>query len=61
MFLTYFTIESLLDILKDIMDIKMTVSIIKGDSMDLEVQSCGYRWIYKQDHASLQKFLSSEL
>jgi len=56
MCLMYFPLKSLFDILKwidgtltHLDDINMKASIMKGQGLDLEVQNCGYRWVYKQD------------
>nr|AHG28999.1 NBS-LRR protein [Cicer arietinum] len=54
MWLTYFTRESFFDILKGIGNevgdcIRMEASIVDAEGLDVEVKSCGYRWVFKQD------------
>ncbi|GAU41313.1 hypothetical protein TSUD_93930 [Trifolium subterraneum] len=58
LWLTYFTRESFFDILKDIGNefgncIRMEASIVDVEGLDVEVKSCGYHWLFKQN---LQEF-----
>ncbi|GAU40524.1 hypothetical protein TSUD_92960 [Trifolium subterraneum] len=51
MWLTHFTRDSFFDILKriDVTLNHLDDFCMKVVSMDVKVQSCGYRWVYKQD------------
>ncbi|PNY12037.1 TIR-NBS-LRR resistance protein [Trifolium pratense] len=51
MWLTYFTRESFSNILRDIGneaadEIRMEVSIVEGEDLNVEVKNCGYLWIF---------------
>jgi hypothetical protein len=66
MCLIYFPLESFFYILKwidvtlsHLDDFNMKVRVKNSEGMHLQVQNCGYHWVYKQDHATLQKLLSS--
>jgi hypothetical protein len=66
MCLIYFPLESFFYILKwidvtlsHLDDFNMKVRVKNSEGMHLLVQNCGYHWVYKQDHATLQKLLSS--
>jgi len=68
MWLMYFPRERFLNItrlvdgtLNHVHDFNLTVFTENGEGLNLELQNCGYQWVYKQDHASLQKLLSLEL
>ncbi|XP_058777523.1 disease resistance protein RUN1-like [Vicia villosa] len=72
--LIYFPLKSFIYFLKcldetfsDLDHFKLYVSICNcayigfGEVSDLKVKKCGYHWVYKQDHASQLKLLSSEV
>lgn len=68
MCLIYFPLESFFNILKfidetleNLDNFRMKFSIMNPKGLHTKVQSCGYHWVNKQNHALLPKFLSSEV